>query len=126
MAIASTLAVIVVALLGAVAVLIFIAVVAASVLVTGAVHIEEHKKTLTGRAPGPGTRLARRLLAMPDPPGRVPSRRRQPAGRPARQPARQLVRTGTGLDLDRAGLDSVNGHREGSRPEMWQPTDRTR
>jgi hypothetical protein len=66
MAIIGSLAGIVIALLAATTIIIFIAVIAATILVTGAVHTEERRKTLTGPAPGTATRLARRLLAFPE------------------------------------------------------------
>jgi hypothetical protein len=66
MAIVHALAVIVIVLLGVLTVAIFVAVIAATVLVTGAVHREERHRTLTGPAPGPCTRLARWLLAVPE------------------------------------------------------------
>jgi hypothetical protein len=66
MAIIGSVAGIVIALLAATTIIIFIAVITATILVTGAVHTEERRKTLTGPAPGTATRLARRLLAFPE------------------------------------------------------------
>jgi hypothetical protein len=68
MAIVHALAVIVIVVLGVLTVAIFVAVIAATVLVTGAVHREERHMTLTGPAPTRRTRLARRLLAVPEVP----------------------------------------------------------
>jgi hypothetical protein len=53
------------AVLAVIVVVPFIAVVTATMLVTGSVRIEERHQTLTGPAPGPGTQLARSLLAVP-------------------------------------------------------------
>jgi hypothetical protein len=64
--IAHALAVIVIVLLAVLTVAIFAAVIAASVLVTGAVHREERRRTLTGPPPGRRAELARRLLAVPE------------------------------------------------------------
>jgi hypothetical protein len=66
MAIIGSVAGIVIALLAATTIFIFITVIAATILVTGAVHTEERRKTLTGPAPGTATRVARRLLAFPE------------------------------------------------------------
>ena len=66
MAIVHVLAVIVIVVLGLLTVAIFVAVIAATILVTGAVHREERHRTLTSPAPGPYTRLARWLLAVPE------------------------------------------------------------
>lgn len=66
MTIIDTLGVAVVAVLAAVTIVTFVAVIAATVLVTGAVHTEERRMTLTRQAPGRFTRLARTLLAVPD------------------------------------------------------------
>lgn len=54
-------------LLAIVTVVIFLAVIGASVLVTVAVHREERLRSLTRRAPGRTARLARMLLAVPAP-----------------------------------------------------------
>jgi hypothetical protein len=61
---------IVFAVLAVIVVVPFIVVVTATMLVTGSVRIEERHQTLTGPAPGPGTQLARSLLAVP---GRYPA-----------------------------------------------------
>jgi hypothetical protein len=57
---------IVVTVLAAATIVTFAAVIAATVLVTNAVHTEERRRTLTRQAPGRFTRLARTLLAVPD------------------------------------------------------------
>jgi hypothetical protein len=67
MAAIEALAIIIVSLLAIVTVVVFIAVIAASVLVTVAVHREERLRSLTGRSPGRTARLARMLLAVPAP-----------------------------------------------------------
>lgn len=85
MAVIDTLAVIVIAVLATVTIVIFIAVLAATVLVTGAVHTEERRRTLAGTPPGPATRLARRLLAMPDAPARGSGWQPRRVARPAPQ-----------------------------------------
>lgn len=55
---------IVLVVLAVVAVVPFVAVVTATMLVASSVRIEKRRLTLTGPAPGPGTQLARSLLAM--------------------------------------------------------------
>lgn len=68
MAVLVKLAVVFLVVLAAVTLLLAAAIVAAAVLVTLASHYEERYRTLTRPAPGPWTWLARRLLAMPEPP----------------------------------------------------------
>jgi hypothetical protein len=68
MAILIKLAVVFLVVLAAVTLLLVAAIVAAAVLVTLASHYEERYRTLGRPAPGPWTWLARRLLAMPEPP----------------------------------------------------------
>jgi hypothetical protein len=60
------LAVIIIVLLAVLTVAIFAAVIAASVLVTGAVHREERLMSLTSPAPDRRAALVRRLLAVPE------------------------------------------------------------
>ena len=57
---------IVIVILTLVAVVPFVAIVTATMLVTGAVRTEERRMTLRHPAPGPCTQLARSLLAVPD------------------------------------------------------------
>ncbi len=52
-------------ILAVIAVVPFIAIVTATMLVTGAVRTEERRMTLRYPAPGPCTQLARSLLAVP-------------------------------------------------------------
>lgn len=68
MAALTTALTVIIALLGIAAVAIFLTVVAATILVTAAVRTEERRWTLSEPAPGPVTRLARRILAVPEPP----------------------------------------------------------
>ena len=60
------LAVIIIVLLAVLTIAIFVAVIAASILVTGAVHREERFRSLTGPPPDRRAALARRLLAVPE------------------------------------------------------------
>lgn len=72
---------IVIAVLAVAAIVMFVAVVAAAVVVTGAVHIEERRKTLAGPAPGFITWIARRVLGAPAPRGHNAIRAAGPGGR---------------------------------------------
>ncbi len=60
----TTIGILIIAILAAATVVTFIAVITATVLVTGAVHTEERGKTLAGPAPGRNTRRARALLGL--------------------------------------------------------------
>jgi len=90
MAIIDKLAVIALAVLAAAALLMFLAVIAATVFVAGAVRTEERRKTLAGPPPGPCTRLARCLLVVPD----VRPRPVTPLAEPVRRPAWFELATG--------------------------------
>lgn len=67
MTILDTLGTLIVVVLAAITIATFVAALAATVLVTGAVHTEERRRTLTGPAPGRFTQLARTLLTVPEP-----------------------------------------------------------
>jgi hypothetical protein len=62
----TTIGILIIAILAAATVVTFIAVITATVLVTGAVHTEERGMTLAGPAPGRSTRRARALLGLRD------------------------------------------------------------
>ncbi|GEM_PF-6948323 len=79
-------------LLAAVTLALAVAVAAAVTVVTLACHEEERRRSLRGPAPGPVTRLARRLLAMPDAPVIVADGGRR--GHGPRAPAREPVTAG--------------------------------
>jgi hypothetical protein len=87
---------IVFAMLAIIVVVPFIAVVTATILVAGSVRIEERHRTLAGRAPGPGTQLARSLLAVPSPCLAQPSWEEVPAAAPEPEPAWIRPRAGQG------------------------------
>jgi hypothetical protein len=95
MAVIEALAVVIIVLLAIVTVLIFAAVIGASVLVTVAVRREERLRSLTSKAPGWTARLARMLLAVPAP--RIADEI-FPRPRPAEKPAWYERSTGSTMD----------------------------
>jgi hypothetical protein len=81
-------------ILAVIAVVPFIAIVTATMLVTGAVRTEERRMTLRYPAPGPCTQLVRSLLAVPYRYLSWPDREQEDIPAQEREPA--WARAGTG------------------------------